>query len=522
MSNILVDLTPILPGGENGGAKPMVLELIRQLGMLAKKDTFILLTSLVSHEELAILDSINIRRFCVAEHHISAKNPLSHFTKRCLHYAKRKLRLKNLSKMEFLKQLKSDLLFCPFTAPTFFSLNIPVVSIIYDLQYIDYPYFFSVNEQLGRDENFQKACQAASYLVCISEFTRQKVLTHSHTALLPERVVTIPIYLPYAVMQNRTHDLVGLLQQYHLVNDDFLFYPANFWKHKNHKMLLVAFATYITENPLSTLKLVCTGAVNAGQEMLVSAVEKMGIKDRVIFPGYVAQEILLGFLSACKAVIFPSLYEGFGMPVIEAMLAGKPVLCSDRTALPEVAGKTAFYFDPRKSQEIVVAITQMENTTSNLLDEKIMSGYQHALNYLDSKKMAESYYQIFQKTMSSKPQYYNNLMGVFDDGWTEDKIVVTHNQAKERRTLEIVFQCPEWHPKASVNIRHNDKSFHLKASETLTISLPMQEESACLELNIDNTFQPSLCGLGEDLRILGCFVLGCDIVSENKRIKLWH
>lgn len=280
---VVVDLTPILPGGENGGAKPLVLELIRQLGLISKKMDFILLTAHWSHAELAILDASNIRRLCVISGAPTAKPSL----------LKEKF---NLLKQKFeknshinsllppgLQKIKPDLVFCPFTAPFFIFPGVPLVSLVYDLQSLEYPYFFSPEEQTERRLNFQKACKEASYLICISEFTRESVLRLSSIQLSPERVEAIPICLSHDLMQRKIADMPSLLKQYNLVHENFLLYPANFWMHKNHKMLLTAFSMYCHRYPNSTLKLVCTGASGEKQAVLIEAAKQMNIQDRVIF-----------------------------------------------------------------------------------------------------------------------------------------------------------------------------------------------------------------------------------------------
>lgn len=84
-------------------------------------------------------------------------------------------------------------------------------------------------------------------------------------------------------------------------------------------------------------------------------ISRCGAESSVVFPGYVDDEILSCFYSACQLFVFPSLYEGFGIPVVEAMKCGSPLLLSDRTSIPEVAGKCAFYFNPENEDDFLTA-----------------------------------------------------------------------------------------------------------------------------------------------------------------------
>ncbi len=533
MANIVVDLTPVLPGGENGGAKLMVLELVKQLGSLYSKEHFTLLTSEAAHAELTALTSHNVHSFCVSPAHkkTATENPYflrSRFLRRALNYAKRRISYEGRRQVKIrktlLEQLKPDLLFCPFTAPFFSFPKVPVVSVIYDLQFLEYPNFFSVEAQIERMGHFKKACEKASRLICISDFTRQSVLKYAPIPVEPAQVSTVPIYVTSEWTQKGAYGgMPELLKQHNLEYENFLLYPANFWKHKNHKVLLTAFALYRAKYPHSSLKLVCTGAPETGQEIIQLAAEAMNIAEHIVFSGYVSSNALFGLMSACKALIFPSLYEGFGIPVVEAMLLGKPVLCSNRGSLVEVGGKSALYFHPGKPKEIVTAIEKVEYEFDSLR-EPIVQGYEKALEYLGAEKMAKAYYDIFQAAMQDKNYYRDALHGVYEDGWASDKISLTYAAAKKERMLNMILQCPQFHPNAPLSITLAGVSFpkevtySLNAGDALTIQQPIAKESGYLEILIKNPFQPAQYNMGGDSRILGCLFQGYSLeplVSES-------
>jgi hypothetical protein len=156
LRSIAVDLTPILPGGENGGAKIFVLELLRHLADLAPSTTFILLTQAASHDELASLDRQNMTRRMIISFASAPANRsrLAALASRVAPWVPTKLlnpamqvgyriyaTLKRKTSGAVLRNLGVDLLFCPFTAPTYFERGIPTVCTIYDLQYKTYPNF---------------------------------------------------------------------------------------------------------------------------------------------------------------------------------------------------------------------------------------------------------------------------------------------------------------------------------------------------------------------------------------------
>jgi glycosyltransferase involved in cell wall biosynthesis len=193
----------------------------------------------------------------------------------------------------------------------------------------------------------------------------------------------------------------AVLGRLNLTPQRYLIYPANFWKHKNHEMLLTAFGMACHEGLAADIQLVCTGAPGARQEWLMSTTRTMNLSDRVIFPGYLPNAELAALMANCTGMVFPSLYEGFGLPVIEAMASGVPVACSNTTSLPEVAADAAILFDPCVPTQIAQAmISLVENEA--LRAPLIQAGLQRAAEFSDSGRMAREYWELFQHALASE------------------------------------------------------------------------------------------------------------------------
>ncbi|NIA02441.1 MAG: glycosyltransferase [Nitrospirae bacterium] len=415
LRRIAIDLTPILPGGENGGAKLMTLELIRNLSRLAPECEFLLLTMGQNHEELACLDTHNVRRLLIQS--ILKKDsrirrnwclmpsifpvPIRIRMKYFISLIFRKLSTESL-----LRQLNVDLLFCPFTAPFYACPEIPFVSVIYDLQHKTYPQFFSPEECVHREKNFSNACLGAERIICISDYVRSTVINNGQSSA--EHVHTVYIRLASRIQKQVNSKKQQWIRDLGLELGTFLLFPANMWPHKNHQMLLTAFGMYLARNRKTNLKLVFTGSSCPWMEYLKNAAKRMSLSQHVVFAKYLTNEEFEGIIHGCKAVIFPSLYEGFGMPVIEAMALGKPILCSNITSLPEIAKEAALYFDPKRPQTIVDAIKTLE-TKETLIKQLVKQGQQHAAQFSDAMRMAHEYWEIFQKAIISK----RNIKRVF-------------------------------------------------------------------------------------------------------------
>ena len=302
----------------------------------------------------------------------------------------------NRNSAGILKELRPHLLFCPFTLPHFYHSKIPIVSIIYDLQFHYYPQFFETHDLRTRAGNFHETCRLATRLVCISEYVRQTVLQNSK--MKPEKVVSVPIRLSNRLPRPSPQGISAILDQLALREGGFFLYPANFWPHKNHAMLLTAMGMFFFRHPGFPIRFVCTGSADREMESLREAAQRMGLESKVIFPGFLNSEEFSALFASCRALIFPSLYEGFGMPVLEAMNLGKPVLCSNVTSLPEVAGEAASFFDPRKPGEILAAIEKLvgdRDFERNL----IARGKKQAEPYHDSERMAREYLKVFTEVL---------------------------------------------------------------------------------------------------------------------------
>jgi len=422
-SHVVVDLTPMLPGGENGGAKWMTLELLRHLVRLCPDTRLSLLTAEASHEELEVLEEGNVRRFCLPRRGVgpgqapSARRSIKAAMKRAVKAALpsgprswllaraaalRARRAGHLARpwwRDVVGPEPPDVLFCPFTAPMAVDPDVPVVSVVYDLQYLAYPEFFAREDRETRDRNFRFVCETADRIVCISDFVRNDVLRASGRA--PETVSRVHIGVTDRVPRVSAREMREVTRALDLVPGRYLLYPANFWPHKNHEMLLDAFAQYRRRAAGTDLKLVCTGADSPRKAELKHRASRRDLDGAVVFSAFLPQRAYAALLRSAKALAYPSLFEGYGMPVVEAMLAGVPVLCSDAASLPEVAGDAALYFDPRSAESIASAMERLERE-DRLGIELVARGRRRMEDIGSSQVMARQYLEVFEEVAARR------------------------------------------------------------------------------------------------------------------------
>ena len=290
-----------------------------------------------------------------------------------------------------------DLLFCPFTGPEYYHPGVPLVCLIHDVQFIFHPANFTPLELYRRKKQFREACKLSQAVICDSDFVRKTLLDAKFVA--SDRIHRI-----YLRIFSRLHKFFPVehsgqfLKTLHLETNHFLLYAANFWPHKNHHVLLRAFAMYHNRHPDSDLRLVCVGNPFQFMQRIEEEATLLNVHKWVSFPGFVSDHELAALFQSCLALIHPSLYEGFGLPLLEAMAFNKPVLCSSLGSLPEVAGDAALYFDPRNVDEIVARIEEIE-TSQELVKALIKKGQRRLTHFGEPAEMAKEYLDVFHSVL---------------------------------------------------------------------------------------------------------------------------
>jgi glycosyltransferase involved in cell wall biosynthesis len=162
--------------------------------------------------------------------------------------------------------------------------------------------------------------------------------------------------------------LLALSRKYQLERP-FMYFPAASWPHKNHAGLLRAIRLLIDRHQFEG-ELVLSGVARNGQGEIDRLIVELGLEGRVRMLGYLEREELPVLYSLARMLVYPSLFEGFGIPLLEAMGCGCPIACSNATSLPEVAGDAALMFDPGSTEEMAKAIWSVwsdEEVRSSLL-----------------------------------------------------------------------------------------------------------------------------------------------------------
>jgi glycosyltransferase involved in cell wall biosynthesis len=218
----------------------------------------------------------------------------------------------------------------------------PAATTVLDLQHEYYPGFFSGAERAYRRVVYGWTARRSRLLIAISAHVKETLVERLGVAPERVRVIHLGVDLERFSPDDR-------------VREPFLLYPANRWPHKNHERLFEALALIRRQRP--DVRLVLTGVGHEGKPA------PAGVESR----GRVSDAELVELYRTASALVFPSLYEGFGQPPIEAMACGCPVAASNRTALPEICGDAARYFDPTSAEEIASTVLDVLAEPSELV-----------------------------------------------------------------------------------------------------------------------------------------------------------
>jgi glycosyltransferase involved in cell wall biosynthesis len=246
-----------------------------------------------------------------------------------------------------------DVLHHPVTVPVLRMPDVPTVATVYDLQHRELPELFTRAERAYRRWAYEGAARRADLVITTSEYSRGRLV---EIAGIPaDRVVSVLMGIDVDRFRPQPGPADATLAERLSLPERYVVYPANLWPHKNHDLLVDALAQVDDRD----LHLVLTGQGYGRGHALRERARRMGVEGRVRHLGFLAADDVPALYRGASAMIFPSLYEGFGSPPLEAMACGCPVASSTRGSLAEVIGGAALTFDPESVEEIAASIARI-------------------------------------------------------------------------------------------------------------------------------------------------------------------
>lgn len=340
-----VDLLRMLPGGANGGVKPLVFSFLAEIGrQRGSTFNFVIFAEPALRNELTpvlrpgdYLVHAGGERYSIFRRDAAGWKESGSFPRTDV----------------ISKRTQLDVLYAPFGDSALLAPGLPCVSFIVDLLHRDLPAALPIEEVNFRHDWFSRVATAATFFQCNSDYVRDRFV--EHYGVHPSRC-----FRAYNVVQNRLPaPTPAMLVPAGTPETPFFFYPANFWPHKNHETLLVAYRQYAHAAGSRAWPLVFTGQPDARMKLLEEIRDGLGLGSSVHFLGHVDDAAFVALWSRAGALVFPSLHEGFGIPLLEAMRFGVPILAANGTSLAEVGGDACLFVDPTNPRQIADALRRL-------------------------------------------------------------------------------------------------------------------------------------------------------------------
>ncbi|MEM7344137.1 MAG: glycosyltransferase family 1 protein, partial [Chloroflexota bacterium] len=270
---------------------------------------------------------------------------------------------------------------------------VPAVVTIHDLGYYHYPEAHRAFDRWYLDWTTRRHGRVAQQVIADSLATKEDLIAAYQTDAARINVV----YLGRDETLTRVTDphLIAMTKTRYQIDGDYLLYVGTLHPRKNLTRLVEAYHRALQSQQSASVKLVIAGKRGWLYNDIFERIQQLGLTEQVIFPGYITDQDKTALLSGALGYVFPSLYEGFGLPVLEAMACGVPVLTSNTSSLPEVAGEAALLVDPHNIEEIADALGQLM-IDSEVRQQLVNQGYQQ-LQAFSWAKAAEQILTVLER-----------------------------------------------------------------------------------------------------------------------------
>jgi len=276
-----------------------------------------------------------------------------------------------------LRRRPVDILHVQYTSPPF--TPCPVVNTIHDLSFEHLPETFKRRSWRQMRLTIRRSAQSAAHILTDCDFARDDIL--KTYGIAPERVTAVPLAAAVRFSPVRDERELDRVRNKYGINGKYILTVGSIQPRKNIPRLIRAYSMLCRERNLEPLpKLVVVGKRGWLYEDTLATAESSTVRDQIILTGYVDDKDLPALYSAASCFVYPSYFEGFGIPPLEAMRCGTPTITGDRTCFPEIIGDAGLMVDPFDEQAIKLGIVRVL-TEQTLRDELIEKGLKRANSY---------------------------------------------------------------------------------------------------------------------------------------------
>ncbi len=242
--------------------------------------------------------------------------------------------------------------------------KVKYVTTIHDLQQLHFPEYFSKKRRMWMMFAWKRTVKTSDCVVAISEWVKKDIATNFGNSDTNIETILNPI-----VINKGSEDFSKISKEYGIVKDNYYFVLSSMLKHKNIITAIKVIEKIVKEELDLPKKLVIAGISESDENRIITYINEHGLKDYCILAGFVSNEVRNTLFENSYAFLFPSVFEGFGMPVVEGLMLGSRVITTKCTSIPEVSKGKAFYVDdPYDVDEWTEKLKQIKDTPKFALD----------------------------------------------------------------------------------------------------------------------------------------------------------
>jgi len=270
--------------------------------------------------------------------------------------------------------------------------SIPTIFTLHDLQHRHLPQFFSDDHLRLRETLHAAAFHHSKAIVTVSKWVKEDLIRECGIA--SEKIFVVPLASPAAAYPRPDQSSAARIARKLRLPSAYMLYPSLTYAHKNHERLLQALALLRDRDGLK-LQLICTGAQRLHWARIQERLLALDLTDQVRFLGFLPVDEFRVVFARAQYLVFPSLFEGAGIPLLDAFLEGLPVTCSDIPAFREYGGDAPLFFDPLSVEAIAAALKQMSTDAELRFEVRKRGDVRNGLfNWTQSAKICRAVYRM--------------------------------------------------------------------------------------------------------------------------------
>lgn len=377
-----------------GGVGPVVFGLIQSLGQLrdGSEEYVIVVDSARQADALRYLAGPN-QAFAVCQRPFSSR-VMSRLAPRLKHVSRFLGLPASQPHVEissgFYESLGCDVVHFPHQ--NFVICGLPSIFNPHDLQHLHFPQFFSPHALAQRELTYRTGCQHSQYVAVASKWVQDDII--SNYGLDRSKVQIIPWAPPTVASSSLpTEESLKEVRLKYCLPEEFAFFPAMAWPHKNHMRLFEALA-HLRDNFGLRVPLVCSGSMyEPHASRLRIKCRELHLESQIQFLGFVPDQDMRAIYRQAQFLIMPTLFESDSSPIYEAWLEELPVICSNVTALPDQVQDAALLFDPYRSESIADSIREV--TSNAVLRESLKQRGTKRLKEFQWSRTATAYRALY-------------------------------------------------------------------------------------------------------------------------------